>query len=499
MASDCPVSGLAHLAEVRGESVAYIEEDGASISYFDLHRTVMAAATAYRSLPETVGILAPNGIGWVTAYLALMRAGKTIVPMPGFFSDRQLGHVIADAAIEHILATPATFSRAEDCNIPFSDISAHEVATVRPPKETIDATGGKRLVIYTSGSTGKPKGVCLGDSQLAYCTTALIDAIGVNREDSYLSCLPLSLLLEQVCAIHIPLRKGVPVVLGTAMSGPDLALLAEETRPTLMVLVPQLLGAWAAALRNSKAKAPDSLRFVAVGGAPVAESVARDAWNSGIPVHEGYGLSECCSVVSLNRPGSRASGTVGYPVDGVSVDLDADEIVVRGPTVMDGYLGNPETRPDGVWRTGDIGKFDPEGRLVVLGRKDSMLVTPAGRNVVPEWIEALVAADPRLNCIVLFDAGTSGLGMLLVPHAPFEAEFQSMIPDALHRHLAGLLSSAPEYARPSLCVVLTQAEMVRRNLLNGVGLPVRAAVAKAFPSPAGNPTEALFHPSPGVQ
>jgi len=151
-------------------------------------------------------------------------------------------------------------------------------------------------------------------------------------------------------------------------------------------------------------RAPESLRFVAVGGAPAPEALVEAAWALGIPVFEGYGLSECCSVVALNRPGARKNGSVGRALPGLKMSIDQQEIIVEGPSVMDGYLGG--TDAGRVWRTGDLGAIDADGYLTVHGRKDNLLVTAAGRNVSPEWIETLLLSD-RASASAWFSAMAS--------------------------------------------------------------------------------------------
>ena len=185
-----------------------------------------------------------------------------------------------------------------------------------------------------------------------------------------------------------------------------------------MVLVPELLVAWVKELQACGNRAPDSLRFIAVGGAPVSPRLATAAWEQGLPVYEGYGLSECSSVVSVNRPDARRAGTVGLPLSGVEVAIDEGEIVVSGPTVMRGYVDEPQT--SGSWHTGDLGHFDPDGFLIVTGRKDNVIVTAAGRNINPEWVEDIIAADNSVRrCVVV--AYERELVALIIPATPQSA------------------------------------------------------------------------------
>lgn len=479
-------SALARLARAGGNDAALCRPEGETVSYARLYLAVRALSRAYRPLAAVVGLLGPSGIPWALAYLGLLAAGKTVVPLPDFFSRDQLDHVVADAGVGHILADASLAEQARRFGVPASPIACPDGRDGRPA----DALGEGRLVIYTSGSTGRPKGVRIGPTQLAASALALTGAIGASADDTYLSILPTPLLLEQLCALHVALRAGARVVFGSGVPASGLADLVERVRPTVMVLVPELLAAWLEALAAADRTAPASLRFVAVGGAPVAARLAAAAWRRRIPVHEGYGLSECCAVVTLNRPGVRAAGTVGTPLDGLRVTIDDGEIVVRGPTVMDGYLNDAGARPGGVWRTGDLGAFDAAGRLIVHGRKDSLLVTPAGRNVVPEWIEALVTADPGLARCVLVGGSAAGPTAILVPHDRRLAAYQALTPRALAAHVAALVASAPAYARPARCLVVPDAELRRQGLLTDNGRPRRAAIERTFASARDEPTDA---------
>ena len=170
-------------------------------------------------------------------------------------------------------------------------------------------------------------------AQIAWSAVALASATGATAEDSYLSVLPLPLLLETICSIFIPAMLGAHVHFDTALAeqvgrgdAKGISRPFELRKPTTSVVVPQLLKQWVGELQAAGSRAPNSLRFVAVGGAPVPQQVADRAWTLGIPIHEGYGLSECCSVVAVNRPGERCSGTVGRPLDRLDVSRLDDEI-----------------------------------------------------------------------------------------------------------------------------------------------------------------------------
>jgi long-subunit acyl-CoA synthetase (AMP-forming) len=471
---------LRHHATVAGVATAF--DDGTTrLDYATLARRVAGAAEEIRSIaasPAVIGLLGGNRPDWIVGYLAGWHEGKAVVPLPPFFSASQLGHLIGDAGISHVLVTSDMAERARFLSVPFTVISDRE-ATFTPPS----ASGGS-VITYTSGSSGQPKGVLLRSEQVLWTARALAEIIQVRADDAYLSVLPLALLLETISAVVIPVLAGARVRLEPAFAatagqadGGALAHLVDAYRPTCMALVPQLLARWLAHLSRTGSRAPDSLRFVAIGGAPVAPALAREAWEHGVPAHEGYGLSECGSVVSLNAPGERRAGTVGRPLSGVDVRIDDGEIVVRGPSVMERYLhGSPA---EGVWRTGDVGEIDRDGYLAVRGRRDNLLVTPMGRNISPEWIESLVACDPRVaDCLVALARGH--VTAVLVPSEDGAEWFARASIDAIGDLIADRCDSVPGYAIPEQFVVLPPVEQAAADVATSNGRLRRTAVLELY-------------------
>ena len=298
---------------------------------------------------ETVGISGNNSVEWAVAFLAASVAGKTIVPVPIFFSEGQRDHLIRDAGVSRVIVTDAEAPQTNLNGIyRLKELQASE----------FPAQDGGGLVIYTSGSTGNPKGVRLLSSQALWSAETLAKAIGASSEDKYLSVLPLPLLLELICGIVIPVLVGGSVhydgaaAQSVGVGAPcNIAEAFERARPTTSVLVPQLLALYAGQLMAAGERPPKELQFVAVGGAAVPPALAQAARQLGIPAYEGYGLSECASVVAVNRPGACREGTVGQPLPGLDVTIEDGEIVVQGPTIMDGYLHGDATPRR--WRTGD--------------------------------------------------------------------------------------------------------------------------------------------------
>lgn len=448
-----------HAAD-RPNKIAF-EDDAGSISWQDLSSRVEHLACELDGIGGSVAIGLAGGIDYVVADLALTLSAKRQVPLPFFFSTAQNAHVLMDAKVGAVVTnTPELFAPLPHLKV---------IAAAGVPSQALALRaygGGAERIIYTSGSSGNPKGVVIGDRQLDASITALSRVIKADASDTHLSILPLAQLLEQICGIRLPIVAGAKTVFRfeatKSIFGAPIAPLVDafaDVLPTTSLLAPAVLGRWVEAL--DRTKAPDSLRFVAVGGASSAPSLIHKAVAAGIPVYEGYGLSECCAVVAMNRPGDNQPGTVGPVLEGLDVTLDAGEIVVSGPTVMSGYL-NGAAAPD-VWRTGDMGHFD-EGRLVIDGRKDALLVTGAGRNISPEWVEQRVNADPRIVSSGLgLRASDGALVLIVVASNPIELA-------QIDNHLADL----PSYARPDAVILTDPSEP---GLLFPVGTPNRAVVA----------------------
>jgi len=192
-----------------------------------------------------------------------------------------------------------------------------------------------------------------------------------------------------------------------------------------VIFLPQMLAALVAALENG-APAPRSLRFAAVGGAKVSAALLTRARALGLPVYEGYGLSECASVVSLNLPGADRLGSVGRPLGHARVRIDQGEIVVH---TGDAWLP-----------TGDLGSVDADGYLYIDGRRKHVLITSFGRNVSPEWPEAELLAGRAIAQAAVFGEARPRLCALLVP-APGAPD------EAVEAQVYAANERLPDYAR----------------------------------------------------
>jgi long-subunit acyl-CoA synthetase (AMP-forming)/thiaminase len=400
-----------------------------------------------RATPRVLGIAAANSPDWVVLDLAALAEGVPVVPLPGFFSPAQQRHALRDAGVDLLVTdAPERYSDlgpAREWGIGGAGLRAIRVAAApaRLPERTAKVT-------YTSGTTGAPKGVCLDRQAMEAVAQSLAGACALSADDRHLAGLPLATLLENVGGVYAPLLGGgcatlAPLdrigVQGASRFAPRAFLAAlERHAATTVILVPQMLAALVAALERG-APAPSRLRFVAVGGGRVSTRLLERADALGLPVYEGYGLSECGSVVSLNTPTARKLGTAGRPLPHARVTLGGDgEVLVAGATLL-GYAGDPAPVPR-VWPTGDLGRIDADGYLHLDGRKRDMLVTAFGRNVAPDWVESELALHPAIAQAAVFGEARPWLAAVIVPRRAGER-------DAVAAALAASNAALPDYAR----------------------------------------------------
>lgn len=411
--------------------------DGVSdVTYAQLTGVVAEIGSQLRaSGAKTIGIALDNSPLWGALDLAILDAGLVCVPLPGFFSPDQLTHVIADAGIDMILTDrPDFFSKLRipagaaveraHCGKQYAEIPVITAGRANVPAGTVKIT-------YTSGTTGNPKGVCLDLQSMEHVAKSLLQASGAAADDRYLSLLPLSTLLENIGALYVPLLAGAACRLlplsDVGLSGAakldveKMAGVLSRYRATCAILTPQLLQALTGFMEKRLFDFPD-LRFVAVGGAPVSGRLLERSASLGLPVFEGYGLSECASVVSLNTEAASKPGSAGKPLPHVSLKFAPDgEIFVRG-AVMLGYCGMDSHDRNAYWPTGDTGYLDHEGFLHLTGRKKNIFITAFGRNVAPEWVEKELAVHPAILQAAVFGEGRPWNAAVVVPRDPGRVE-----------------------------------------------------------------------------
>jgi long-subunit acyl-CoA synthetase (AMP-forming) len=218
---------------------------------------------------------------------------------------------------------------------------------------------------------------------------------------------------------------------------------------------------------------PDSLQFVAVGGGKVSASLLQQAHAAGIPAYEGYGLSECASVVSLNTPARNQQGSCGQPLPHLQVRIEDGEVVVSGNAML-GYLGEPDSFAAPSIRTGDLGEIDAQGFLQIRGRRKNLLISSFGRNINPEWVESEMLSQPLLaECVVLGDARPYCVALLT-------ARDPDTTDAAIQKHIDQVNAGLPDYAQVRRWHRLSRPLSAQPGLLTANGRPQRSAIARQY-------------------
>jgi long-chain acyl-CoA synthetase len=486
--------GAASAARRSKASVA-LDDGRLKIGYDELAENVAEEGDWLAAHGQRFALLADNGVGWAVADLALHSAGLPCVPVPGFFSSGQALHALDDAGIDCLLTDAPRRVRDLLPGWHASGVSGRsglalfrrEVPDVaRPP-----LPAGTAKITYTSGSTGQPKGVCLSAGQIEAVARSLAsatDSLGIER---HLCLLPLATLLENIAGIHSPLLAGATCLLppaeatGMSYTGIEPARMLgciTQAQPESLVLVPELLRLLVGSAERGW-PVPTSLRFVAVGGAPVSVELLSRAEAVGLPVYEGYGLSECASVVCLNTPEARRAGSVGRPLPHAQVRVGLDgQIMVSGVTML-GYLGDAPRRAGDEWATGDLGEIDADGYVYVRGRIRNVFISSLGRNVAPEWVEREIAQQPGVRHVMVHGEGRPHAVAILVP-------LDAAVSDAdLERGIVAANARLPAYAQVRRWIRAPEPFSFDNGQLTSNGRLRRAEILRRY----GARLDALYH------
>jgi long-chain acyl-CoA synthetase len=404
-----------------------------------------------------VGIYAPNSPEWCLAYLSILTAGGVVVPLDERLKYLELRSIISRAKVEHLFC--AEHSRRELAELA-AMISPHpqlvsldadrddlltlarlervgEGSEAIPHQPTTDEMA---VLLFTSGTSGDSKGVVLSQRNILADLEAIAPRFPLTSEDRFLSVLPLHHTFEATTGFLYPLFCGASIVHAAALKSSAITTDIKDYRISIMCGVPLLYEKMFLRIRKRLAEAPaakrayvalsralgrlykplgrrllrpllrkaglDSLRVLASGGAALSPEINRFFNELGITLIQGYGLTETSPVVSVNSVTDNCYDSVGRPLRGVEVRIDAvnnegiGEILVRGEIVMQGYFEDQEATGEalanGWFRTGDLGRLDRRNHLHITGRQKNVIVSPAGKNIYPEEIEAVLDNSPYI-------------------------------------------------------------------------------------------------------
>jgi long-chain acyl-CoA synthetase len=389
-------------------------------------------------------------------------------------------------------------------------------------------------IIYTSGTTGRPKGVMLSHHNMLSNAYFTLQSFRVTGADTFLSFLPLSHTLERTCGYYLSVMAGARVAY--ARSIPQLAEDLAAIRPTLLISVPRIYERVYGAIKAKLADGPalrrklfelatnvgwerfehqqgrrpwrpgfilwpllkklvadkilarlgGRLRAAVSGGAALPPDVARVFIGLGLPVLQGYGLTETSPVVSNNNIEDNIPASIGKPIRGVQVKIgDKNALLVKGPNVMLGYWENPEaTRAmfteDGWLNTGDTARMDGEGRLYITGRLKEIIVLSNGEKVPPVDMEAAIARDPFFEQVMVIGEGKPYLSVFVVPNKELWAKLAAAhgldpaSPESMHgsqaerlvlERLNAQINQFPGYAQIRRVAVCSEPWTIENGLL----------------------------------
>jgi len=484
---------------------------------------------------ERVALCLKNGIHWVAADQAVLGLGLVVVPLYADDNPENVAWCLENSGARLLVAESSRMADALQ-NVAKSlprvlclaadPGSGHDAVEAVLPKQAPAfevaplEDGALATICYTSGTAGRPKGVMLTHGNILANVAACGRLRLARSDDVFLSLLPLSHMFERTGGYYLPLSIGAKVAYARSIShlAEDLA----SERPTLMFAVPRVFEKFAARVDEALAKSPvkkrlfdlvvaaggraerreagladrivlmllhdrvarpvlarlgGRMRFAVLGGAPLDPAIAWLFLGLGLPVLQGYGMTEASPVISVNRLEGNVPESVGMPLDNVEVRVAADgELLARGPSIMKGYWNNPEASAkmldrEGWLHTGDLAEIR-DGRIFIRGRLKDVLVLSNGEKLPPQDVELAILGDGVFEQGILIGEGRPFLTLVAVTR---ETDEKTLIRRANDR-----LKEFPRYIRVRRVVATREPWTVENGLLTPTLKVKREPVQKKF-------------------
>ena len=497
---------------------------------------------------DRIAVCLRNGIDWVALDLAALGLGMVIVPLYVDDNPDNVAWCAANAEACLLLVETTRMARAlTQCGStvshmyvlrPDADDTASSVAALLPaaapaPEFRALATDALATICYTSGTSGRPKGVMLSHGNIIANVESCRATKMARQTDTFLSILPLSHMFERTGGYYLPLSIGAKVVYARSVAqlADDLA----EQGPTAMFAVPRIFEKFLARIDHSLVASPAKrwlfeqcvargwrvergeaswldavaapvlrgivakpilarlggrMRLAVVGGAALDPVIAHTFIGLGLPMLQGYGMTEAAPVVAVNLLGNNDPDSVGPPLPGVETQLaQSGELLARGGNVMQGYWRNPEaTREaidgDGWLHTGDVAEIR-DGRIYIRGRVKDILVLSNGEKLPPQDVEFALLHDPVFEQVMLVGEGRPFLTLLAVTK---ETDEQSLLKRANER-----LRNFPRWVRIRRVIATTDPWSIENGLLTPTLKLKRPLVLAKFKLAV----DAVYAPAPG--
>ncbi|HEX5735325.1 MAG TPA: AMP-binding protein [Blastocatellia bacterium] len=501
-------------------------EDGAwrAVTYAELASRVRSLSDYLiesRFTPgDRITILSESRPEWAVALLASVRCGAIVVPLDTKLTATELLSILRDAEPRLLFVSAAQASLAGElkAGLPFLEsvfllnsesgeggfTSIDKLQASQLQEGVARGVDETSLIVYTSGTMGEPKGVMISFKNLGYQIMNFEEIITLDERDMLLSMLPLNHLLELTCGLLGALYAGGRITYCSTLFPQEIAQIMRDQRVTCMITVPLFLKMLKASIEKEVARrGPASgrlframlqaarwiksrrlrkllfknihdrlggrLRAFISGGAPLDAEVEEFFDRLGIPIYQGYGLTETSPVISVNTPSHNRAGSVGRPLPGVRVRLlengtrrGEGEILTAGPHVMKGYFKREDLTREAIdeqgwFKTGDLGRVDEDGFLYITGRAKNLIVLGSGKKVNPEDVEAALSESHLIKevCVVGLLArdglqrGQEEICAVVVPHERGGSALDMDITEEVNRLSATL---AP-FKRPTNVIV----------------------------------------------
>ncbi len=484
---------------------------------------------------DRVALCLKNGIHWVAADQGALGLGLVVVPLYADDNPENVAWCLENSGARLLVAESSRMAHALQgvarslprvlC-LSADPGSGHDVVEAALPRQAPafevapledDALA---TICYTSGTVGRPKGVMLTHGNILANVAACERLRLARSDDVFLSLLPLSHMFERTGGYYLPLSIGAKVAY--VRSVPQLAEDLASERPTVMFAVPRVFEKFAARLNEALAKSPAKkrlfdlvvaaggrvarreaglldgivlalardrvagpvlarlggrMRFAVLGGAPLDPAIAWLFLGLGLPVLQGYGMTEASPVISVNRPESNVPESVGMPLDNVEVRIAAGgELLARGPSIMKGYWNNPEASAksldrEGWLHTGDLAEIR-DSRIFIRGRLKDVLVLSNGEKLPPQDVELAILGDGAFEQGVLIGEGRPFLTLVAVTR---ETDEKRLIQRANER-----LKGFPGYIRVRRVVTTREPWTIENGLLTPTLKVKRERVQEKF-------------------
>jgi long-chain acyl-CoA synthetase len=475
---------------------------------------------------DRIAILSESRPEWVVAFFAAIRSGAIVVPLDTRLTPTELSSILADAeprilfVSSQLAETARSLQQQSAFFMEIVVVDKKEGPSHFPELDQLRAStayeGRERdfdetaVIVYTSGTTGAPKGVMISFRNLGYQVMNFECVMKLTSKDLLLSMLPLNHLLELTCGLLGVLYAGGGICYCHSLFPNEIVEIMREKKVTAMITVPLFLKMLKGGIENEVDRAGvikrrlfrvalsiapwTGFRFLKrllfwdihkqfggrlknfiSGGAPLDSGVAQFFENLGMPIYQGYGLTETSPVISVNTPRAHKLNSVGRPLAGVRVRILSEgvtdgakegegEIVTAGPNVMLGYYKREDLTenvmdPEGWFHTGDLGRLDKDGFLYVTGRIKNLIVLGSGKKVNPEELEAVISQSPLIKeiCVVGKPSrnglmqGTEVVCAVVVPAEPVvrQSKERSEIANEIKREVDRLSQDLAPYKRAS--------------------------------------------------